>query len=237
MTSKAWPFEEARRILKRYEKAPPEKGFVLFEGKWMSKSRYEKELAKRRKAEAEELELLKKEQQWRHRKKFSTRYFEIESNLPEDLLDEWTSLLETYYKYFRDYWGIKVSPKLAQKKTKVMLYRTPDDFYRVTNMPRGVLGYFSSHDGELHIFYDKRDPYLSQTVVFHEYNHLVTYLIEPDFLYPIWLNEGMAEYYGTADVNEKGKFVVGAQQDGRLVTIFKDKAEGRLKRVSARSRN
>ena len=31
MTSKAWPFEEARRILKRYEKTPPEKGFVLFE--------------------------------------------------------------------------------------------------------------------------------------------------------------------------------------------------------------
>ena len=29
--SKAWPFEEARRVLKRYEKAPPEKGHVLFE--------------------------------------------------------------------------------------------------------------------------------------------------------------------------------------------------------------
>ncbi|WP_306112989.1 MULTISPECIES: lysine--tRNA ligase [unclassified Roseovarius] len=31
MQSKAWPFEEARRILKRYQKAPPEKGYVLFE--------------------------------------------------------------------------------------------------------------------------------------------------------------------------------------------------------------
>jgi lysyl-tRNA synthetase class 1 len=31
MNSKAWPFEEARRVLKRYEKAPPKKGFVLFE--------------------------------------------------------------------------------------------------------------------------------------------------------------------------------------------------------------
>ncbi|MBF9051562.1 lysine--tRNA ligase [Roseobacter sp. HKCCD9010] len=31
MTSKAWPFEEARRLVKRYEKAPPEKGYVLFE--------------------------------------------------------------------------------------------------------------------------------------------------------------------------------------------------------------
>jgi lysyl-tRNA synthetase class 1 len=31
MNSKAWPFDTARRILKRYEKAPPEKGYVLFE--------------------------------------------------------------------------------------------------------------------------------------------------------------------------------------------------------------
>ncbi|MCB5198735.1 lysine--tRNA ligase [Loktanella sp. TSTF-M6] len=31
MTSKAWPFEEARRVLKRYDKKDPEKGYVLFE--------------------------------------------------------------------------------------------------------------------------------------------------------------------------------------------------------------
>ncbi|WP_372570771.1 lysine--tRNA ligase [Ruegeria jejuensis] len=31
LASKAWPFEEARRVLKRYQKAPPEKGYVLFE--------------------------------------------------------------------------------------------------------------------------------------------------------------------------------------------------------------
>ncbi|MEO0390423.1 MAG: lysine--tRNA ligase [Pseudomonadota bacterium] len=31
MTSKAWPFDAARAVLKRYEKAPPEKGYVLFE--------------------------------------------------------------------------------------------------------------------------------------------------------------------------------------------------------------
>ncbi len=31
MNSKAWPFEEARRVLKRFESGPPEKGHVLFE--------------------------------------------------------------------------------------------------------------------------------------------------------------------------------------------------------------
>ena len=31
MTSKAWPFEEARKLAKRFSKTPPEKGYVLFE--------------------------------------------------------------------------------------------------------------------------------------------------------------------------------------------------------------
>lgn len=31
LASKAWPFEEARRVLKRYAKGAPEKGYVLFE--------------------------------------------------------------------------------------------------------------------------------------------------------------------------------------------------------------
>lgn len=31
MNAKAWPFEEARRVLKRYAKASPEKGYVLFQ--------------------------------------------------------------------------------------------------------------------------------------------------------------------------------------------------------------
>ena len=29
--SKAWPFAEARKIIERYKKAAPDKGFVLFE--------------------------------------------------------------------------------------------------------------------------------------------------------------------------------------------------------------
>ncbi len=31
LSSKAWPFQEAKKLVKRYEKKPPEKGYVLFE--------------------------------------------------------------------------------------------------------------------------------------------------------------------------------------------------------------
>ena len=31
LNARAWPFEEARKVLKRYENKQPEKGYVLFE--------------------------------------------------------------------------------------------------------------------------------------------------------------------------------------------------------------
>src|SRR5690606_32366666 len=31
LAARAWPFEEARRLLERFKDAPPEKGYVLFE--------------------------------------------------------------------------------------------------------------------------------------------------------------------------------------------------------------
>ena len=34
MKSKAWPFEEARRVLKRYEKKDPEKGIMSTINTW-----------------------------------------------------------------------------------------------------------------------------------------------------------------------------------------------------------
>ncbi len=203
------------------------KGYVLFEGSWMSKTRREGVL-KDRKAEADaEIKQLKSDQRWSNRKKFDTRYFHVESNLPPEILDEWVTSLETYYKEFRDFWGIKISPKLAKTKMKVFLYRTPNDFHEQTGTARNIGGFFNWGYGELHIPYDKLDPPRSVAVLFHEFNHLLTYLIEPDFMYPIWMNEGMAEYYGTAAI-EGDDFIVGRQQDGRLCTIFKDQKEGDL---------
>ncbi|MED5330306.1 MAG: hypothetical protein VX916_03355 [Planctomycetota bacterium] len=194
----------------------------------MSKTRRETTLKKRKEEEAAELKKLQSDQRWRNRKKIDSRYFDVESNLPEDQLDEWVDALETYYKYFREFWGITISPKLAKKKMKVFLYRNSKDFHDQTEVAQNIGGFFNWGVGELHIPFDDADPAKAKAVLFHEFNHLLTYLIEPDFMYPIWLNEGMAEYYGTAYIDEKGDFIVGGQQDGRLVSITKHKKEGKL---------
>src|SRR5262249_26086062 len=53
-------------------------------------------------------------------------------------------------------------------------------------------------------------------------------LMSPNFDYPVWMNEGMAEYYGTARLDDQGHFNVGAQQDGRIVAMRQEKADGKF---------
>lgn len=198
------------------------KGWVKFEDRWMSRTRRETELKKRKEAEAAAIEKLRHEQQWRNRKKFTTRHFAIESNLPQDLLDEYVNRLEAYYDYFTDFWAIKRSPAEAKTKLNVFLYRTRLDFYAVTGMPYGVAGFWSFPKKELHLFHDQEDPEQSLDTLFHEGNHMLTWLIDPGFEYPRWMNEGMAEYYGTAHLTEKNGFEVGGLQYGRIVSLRMD---------------
>ena len=199
------------------------KGWVLFEGNWMSKKRRDGELRKRAEADKKYIEEVRRRQDWRNAVTVETRRFTIISNLDDATLQEYTDLLEAYYKNFVDYWGITLSPGDNKGKPRIFLYRTSGEFHRITGVPSGVGGFFSPVDLELHLPHDAEDPARSKAVLFHEGNHLLTHLIKPDFRYPIWLNEGMAEYYGTAYVDEKGDFHVGGQQDGRIAGMRRER--------------
>jgi tetratricopeptide (TPR) repeat protein len=207
------------------------KGWVLFEGRWMSKKRRDDELKKRADEDRKYIEAVKKRQDWRNAVTLETRHFRIQSNLDDELLQRYADLLEAYYKAFVDFWGITLSPGDKKGKPRVFLYRHPEDFYKITGVSRGVGGFFSPVDLELHLPHDPEDPARAQAVLFHEGNHLLTHLISPDFRYPIWMNEGMAEYYGTAELTGDGDFVVGRQQDGRIAGMRREKERGQFRRL------
>lgn len=207
------------------------KGLVLFEGSWMSRTRRETELKKR--ADAEKLAIAEslKRQDWRNAVTEESRHFIVTSNCTDAVRKEYVSRLEAYHKYFTDAWSITLSPGEVRGKMKVMLYRDYRDFLRVTKVPVGVLGFFSFVDQELQLFHDAEDPDSSLDTLFHEGNHLLTFLIDTGFRYPIWLNEGMAEYYGTAWIDERGEFHVGELQHGRIVELRTAKAAGKSLRL------
>ncbi len=207
------------------------KGMVLFEGTWMSRTRRETELKKRAEADKTALAAALKRQDWRNAVEETSPHFICTSNCTDEIRKEYLGRLEAYYKYFTDEWGISLSPGEVKGKMKFMLYRDYDDFLRVTGKPYGVGGFFSWFKGELQLYHDVEDPDETRDTLFHEGNHLLTYLIDTRFRYPTWVNEGMAEYYGTTEIDEKGKFHVGGLQYGRIVALRTDKANGKFKRL------
>ncbi|RKY21185.1 MAG: hypothetical protein DRQ55_05265 [Planctomycetota bacterium] len=206
-------------------------GKVLFEGSWMSRTRREQQLQKRRDADEGAIKQAREEQKWKNHKQLNTRHFDIASNCTQEVLDEYADMMEAYYKYFTDFWHIKLKAKDAKRRMKFFMYRNAADFHAITGMRRGVLGYFQPTTGELHLFDMFDDRAYAQAVMFHEGNHLLTHLIDTGYLYPPWMNEGMAEYYGSAKINEQSEFEIGGLQYGRIAAMRHDDATGQALRI------
>ena len=82
---------------------------------------------------------------------------------------------------------------------------------------------------DLNIYYDRRDPSFSESVMFHEANHYLQKLIRFDFSMPHWPGESLAEYYGASKYDSRtGKLEVGLIQEGRLTEIQTDIAAGEM---------
>lgn len=207
------------------------KGRVLFEGSWMSRTRRESMLDKRRKEQERALEESKEDHDWRNHKTVKTRQFTIKSNCTDEVIEETATLLEQYYKAFVEFWNIRRDPSEKSRELTFYFYRTKADFHRDTGKPYNVGGYWSFFDRELRLYYNLQDPTEAREVLFHEGNHMLTYLIDTKFNYPTWMNEGMAEYYGTAVVDEKGEFSLGGLQFGRIVSLRNDEATGNVLRL------
>lgn len=198
-------------------------GKVLFEGSWMSRTRREQELKKRRDADEGAIKVAREDQKWKNHKTIDTRHFTIRSNCTQDVLDEYADRIEVYYGIFREFWNIKLSPSEGKHKMNFYLYRTKPDFHAVTGVPFGVGGFFSFPKRELQLYDDLENPEEARDTLQHEANHLLTYLIEPKFEYPRWLNEGMAEYFGAAEIDDKGKIHLGGLQYSRIASLRSDR--------------
>ncbi len=200
-------------------------GLVPFEGKWISKADRDKKIEKRNKTRKDAVEEAKKHQEWRDRYKATTAHFNFEYTVPLEVGANYMTLFEVYFDTFAKEWGVKQPPN---QKLKVCFYNDEDDFHRIGNAPRGVLGYFRFVEPlELNFFYERDDERLTLDVLFHETNHYLFHLYtESDFVFAPWIDEGMAEYYGASEWDPiKKSMSIGHLQEGRLVVLL-DEIDG-----------
>lgn len=118
--------------------------------------------------------------------------------------------------------------KLSSKST-VHVYATKEEYHLIGRGPRGSGGYYSPGDREFH-FFDDPDFFQARRIFFHEATHMFVNLTAKNkaFRFPMWLNEGMAEYFGGSRFDyEEGAYTFGHVLNDRLEVIQRAIKRGR----------
>lgn len=213
------------------ERQKLEQGFVRFEGRWYSKAAYELELKKRYEAARTRAEMLTAHSSWPSAWVQETRHFVIKTNTSPELLTYYGNLLEAYYKLMDDRIGIDPTPSMRRTKMSVNVYKSHAEFLELSGASSpSVLGFFSPTENTLNFYHDYAEPARSDWVALHECTHLLTYLVDQQFRPQIWINEAVADYFGSADieVDARGKVTIkpGKLQTDRVLTVQQALKEG-----------
>jgi tetratricopeptide (TPR) repeat protein len=214
------------------EKQKLAQGFVRYRSQWWSKPAYLDELRKKADASKKRADDLALHSDFSNAWQKQTRHFTVNSNTSPELLNYYCDLLETYYSLMDDRFGIKPSPTLARTSMVVNIYKNRDEFHdlNAAGLKGGVAGYFSPATKDLNFYHDYAEPGVSEWVSLHECTHLLTYLIDPQIVSQIWLNEAIADYFGSSEitVDKKGKITIkpGKVQTDRVLTVQQAITEG-----------
>jgi hypothetical protein len=157
---------------------------------------------------------------------YDTRYYIIHTDLDETDAREaairMTKMAEEYHARTRDFSGD------IRQRMSFYLFKQPADYYANGGV-RGSAGYFKSGTNELVAMAGDLGPstwHIVQHEGFHQFAHFV---IRGDL--PVWLNEGLAEYFGEALFTGDG-FVSGVIPQWRLKRIRASFAERKFKPLS-----
>jgi tetratricopeptide (TPR) repeat protein len=210
------------------EKEQFAKGLVPFRGRWLTLAQREREVRKLADEKRAELAELKELRYWRNARTETTKHFNFKYNVPPHIFTRYRDMMEAYYSEFAKTWKVGQPKDLG--KLHVAFYGDLKKFHQVGGVGGGVQGYFKFVKPlELHCYYNRLDPDYSSEVLFHEANHYLQMLLDPNFVMPHFPSESLAEYYGGARWDAKRKkLTVGLIQEGRLAGVHMDIKKGKM---------
>ena len=211
------------------EREKLEQGYIRYRGKWLSKPAYSAQLKKEAKQSKKRTDELAAHADFSNPWIKETKHFIVKTNNPPELLDYYCDLLEAYYKLMNKRIGIKPTPTYRRLKMTVNIYKSREEFHRWSNevngasIGPGVAGYFWSYDNTLNFYHDYEEPAVSDWVALHECTHLLTFLIDQQYQPQIWVNEAVADFFGSSDIeiDKRGKITIkpGKLQTDRVLTV------------------
>ncbi len=151
-----------------------------------------------------------------------TKNFNVVSNADEGDTKEVALKLEQFVYVFSQIFNLR---SVADVPVTVMVFKSDGSFKPFKPLyngkPANVAGYFQRGEDEnvitLNISANQQRPF---DTIFHEYTHLLTSYTPTRW--PVWLTEGIAEFYSSFDVN-KNKVTIGAPIDSHVFRLRENK--------------
>ncbi|MFC1524763.1 FHA domain-containing protein [Planctomycetota bacterium] len=183
-----------------YDETMIAKGYVQYKGRWRKKAEVERIEAtarrlaelKRQLAQAPPQGVIdragadKEKLPWSEAREKKTDHYIIRTNLSDKALLDTACVMESAYLNF-----VKLFDTRERKeKLLVEVFRTQGEYFDIGNAPGGSGGYYTA--GTLKTFYQVA---CTTSVLLHEGTHQFVDMVcntRP----PIWINEGLATYYG-----------------------------------------
>ncbi|MBI3271840.1 MAG: DUF1570 domain-containing protein [Planctomycetes bacterium] len=160
---------------------------------------------------------------------FTTAHYEIQYNGDEEFARELGKHLEAILAEYQRRFPMDLERAVGEggeakgyRRFTVKSFKTEQEFasYAAQNGVTGAAAYFSPAQNEL-VAYKTVDEGKRKTfhILYHEASHQYMYLyLGGDVEIPIWLNEGVAEYFYGAEFGSDGRFSIGLNRE-RVVPI------------------
>ena len=161
-------------------------------------------------------------------KRYDTPYYEIHSDLEPERVKEaalrMTRMAEEYRERTAEFSG------QIRKRFPFLLFKTAQDYYSA-GAPPGSAGVYMYRgmEGKLMAIAGEESGAFTWHVVQHEGFHQFAHAVIGGQL-PVWVNEGLAEYFGEGLFTGDG-FVTGVAPPRRIARIQKSIKEGKLRPI------
>ncbi|MFM9829082.1 MAG: DUF1570 domain-containing protein [Sphingomonas sp.] len=151
-----------------------------------------------------------------------TSHFTIYGNTGQKQMQAFAEQLERFDSALR--FVLRLPPPEPDSPNRVTLYMvgTIEEVERRAGRT-GVAGFYrATAEGALAVVPQRSDDAVFTTqVLFHEYVHHLT-LSNSANPYPSWAAEGLAEFFGTSTINNKGAVTIGVPNNARAYSILSD---------------
>jgi len=150
--------------------------------------------------------------------KAESAHFVVYSDGGEDSLRTFAGKLEDFDALLRLFHGRAADQEDGARKLDVYLVRSADQLRRVFPDVENAAGVYTAGPADIFTVAIRKSNGLADDTVLHEYVHHFMLQHYPG-AYPAWLIEGYAEYFMTANFEDR-KILIGAPNGGRVSALL-----------------